>query len=459
MNVHFIAIGGSAMHNLALALNKKENYKITGSDDEIFEPSKSRLAACNLLPEKQGWFPEKIHKGLDAIILGMHARSDNPELAKAKELGLKVFSYPEYLYEQSKDKIRIVIGGSHGKTTITSMIMHVMRESGRAFDYMVGAQVQGFDTMVSLSKDAKYMIIEGDEYLSSPDDLRPKFHLYNPHYALLSGIAWDHINVFPTFENYIKQFSIFVGMIQEEGALVWYNGDLELEKLADNLKSGIQNISYEVHPHRTENNITILKTENGEIPIEVFGRHNLENICGAKEICKLAGISDNEFYTAISTFQGANKRLQKLGENDNTTIFLDFAHSPSKVKATMDAVKEQFTNRKLIACLELHTFSSLKKEFLPQYKNSMDAADEAIVYFNHHTIEHKRLEQISVEEVANAFGKPNLKIFTDSRQLMDYLFSSDFSDKVLLMMSSGNFDGIQFPEFAKKILYKKEKTL
>jgi UDP-N-acetylmuramate: L-alanyl-gamma-D-glutamyl-meso-diaminopimelate ligase len=454
MNVHFIAIGGSAMHNLALALNKKENYTITGSDDEIFEPSKSRLAACNLLPEKQGWFPEKIHKGLDAIILGMHARSDNPELAKAKEIGLKVFSYPEYLYEQSKDKIRIVIGGSHGKTTITSMIMHVMRESGRAFDYMVGAQVQGFDTMVSLSKDAKYMIIEGDEYLSSPDDLRPKFHLYHPHYALLSGIAWDHINVFPTFENYIEQFSIFAEMIEENGALVWYDGDIELQKLAGKLKSGIKNIPYNVHPNKTENNKTILKTENGEVPIEVFGKHNLENICGAKEICKLAGITDAEFYSAIASFQGANKRLQKLGENNKTTIFLDFAHSPSKVKATMDAVKEQFTNRKLLACLELHTFSSLKKEFLPQYKNSMDAADEAIVYFNHHTIEHKRLEQISVEEVMSAFGKPGMKIFTDSRQLMEHLYSSDYSNKVLLMMSSGNFDGIQFPEFAKNILKK-----
>ena len=332
--------------------------------------------------------------------------------------------------------------------------MHVMRESGRAFDYMVGAQVQGFDTMVSLSKDAKYMIIEGDEYLSSPDDLRPKFHLYHPHYALLSGIAWDHINVFPTFENYIEQFSIFAEMIEENGALVWYDGDIELQKLAGKLKSGIKNIPYNVHPNKTENNKTILKTENGEVPIEVFGKHNLENICGAKEICKLAGITDAEFYSAIASFQGANKRLQKLGENNKTTIFLDFAHSPSKVKATMDAVKEQFTNRKLLACLELHTFSSLKKEFLPQYKNSMDAADEAIVYFNHHTIEHKRLEQISVEEVMSAFGKPGMKIFTDSRQLMEHLYSSDYSNKVLLMMSSGNFDGIQFPEFAKNILKK-----
>lgn len=454
MNVHFIAIGGSAMHNLALALHKKENYTITGSDDEIFEPSKSRLAACNLLPEKQGWFPEKIHKGLDAVILGMHARGDNPELIKAKELGLKVYSYPEYLYEQSKDKIRIVIGGSHGKTTITSMIMHVMRESGRAFDYMVGAQVQGFDTMVALSKDAKYMIIEGDEYLSSPDDLRPKFHLYHPHYALLSGIAWDHINVFPTFENYIEQFSIFAGMIEENGALIWYKGDAELEKLAKNLKAGIKNISYGVHIHKTENNKTILKTDSGEIPIEVFGKHNLENISGAKEICKLAGITDTEFYTAIATFKGANKRLQKLGETQDSTVFLDFAHSPSKVKATIDAVKEQFTNRKLVACLELHTFSSLKKEFLPQYEKSMESADEAIVYYNHHTIEHKRLEQISSEEVMNAFGKKGLKIFTDSRQLIDYLLSSEYNNKVLLMMSSGNFDGIKFNEFAKKLLEK-----
>lgn len=453
MRVHFIAIGGSAMHNLALALYKK-NYKITGSDDEIFEPSKSRLEACGLLPEKQGWFPEKITNDIDSIILGMHAHSDNPELLKAKELGLKIFSYPEYLYEQSKNKIRIVIGGSHGKTTITSMIMHVLKESGIKFDYMVGAQVQGFETMVALSEDAKYMVIEGDEYLSSPTDLRPKFHLYHPHIALLSGIAWDHINVFPTFENYVQQFAIFADMIEENGSLVWYENDEELKNISENLRKDIKSIKYSEHNNVSENNNTFLITDNGKVQLDIFGKHNLENISGALEVCRLIGINDNQFYKAISTFKGANKRLQKLGNNNQTTIFLDFAHSPSKVKATINAVKEQFPNKQLIACLELHTYSSLKKDFLPQYKNSMEMADEAIVYYSHHTIELKRLASVEPIEVENAFCKSGLKVFTDSKQLINHLYSSDYSNKVLLMMSSGNFDGIIFQDFTKNILDK-----
>ena len=451
MRAHFIAIGGSAMHNLAIALYKKGS-KITGSDDEIFEPSKSRLAACGLLPKKQGWFPEKITNEIDEIILGMHAHYDNPELLKAKELGLKIFSYPEYLFEQSKNKTRIVIGGSHGKTTITSMIMHVLKESGINFDYMVGAQVQGFDTMVSLSEDAKYMVIEGDEYLSSPTDLRPKFHLYHPHIALLSGIAWDHINVFPTFENYVEQFAIFASMLEENGSLVWYENDKELKNISNNLRKDIKSIKYKEHENISENGKIFLITENKNVSLEIFGKHNLENISGAKEICKLIGVTDEQFYKAISTFKGANKRLQKLGETDQTTVFLDFAHSPSKVKATINAVKEQFPDKKLIACLELHTYSSLKKDFLPQYKNSMNAADEAIVYYNHHTIELKRLAPVEPNEIINAFDKENLKVFTDSRQLIDYLSSSCYRNKVLLMMSSGNFDGIQFTELTKKIL-------
>lgn len=454
MKVHFIAIGGSAMHNLALALQNKKGFTITGSDDEIFEPSKSRLAAKGLLPEKQGWFPEKITKEIDSIILGMHARSDNPELIRAKELGIKVFSYPEYLYEQSKNKIRIVIGGSHGKTTITSMVMHVMRYAGIKFDYMVGAQVQGFDTMVSLSEEAKFMVLEGDEYLSSPDDLRPKFHLYYPNIALLSGVAWDHINVFPTFENYVEQFSIFAGMIEKDGALVWFEKDQELSQIAKKLKPGIKSISYNTHPHVIENGMTFLQYKNTKIPLEVFGKHNLQNISGALEVCKLARIDEKTFYEAISTFNGANKRLQKLGENKNTTIFLDFAHSPSKVTATIQAVKEQFPQRKLIACLELHTFSSLKKEFLPEYNGAMEMADEAIVYYNHHTIEHKRLNPVDPKEVSEAFSKKGIEIFTESKQLIDHLYSSDYKNKVLLMMSSGNFDGIQFKDFAENILAK-----
>ncbi len=458
MRVHFIAIGGSAMHNLALALHKKSGYVITGSDDEIFEPSRSRLAAKGLLPEKPGWYPEKITNELDAIILGMHARNDNPELAKAKELGIKIFSYPEYLYEQSKDKIRVVIGGSHGKTTITSMIMHVMKQSGIAFDYMVGAQVQGFDTMVSLSDEAKFMVIEGDEYLSSPDDLRPKFHLYHPDIALLSGIAWDHINVFPTFENYVEQFRIFAGMIKENGALVWFKEDKEIAKIAQHLKPGIRSVPYNTHPNKVEKEITYLVYNQKKTPLEVFGNHNLQNISGAYEVCKLCGIGDDTFYAAISGFSGASKRLQKLGENKSTSVFLDFAHSPSKVTATLKATKEQFPGRKVVACLELHTFSSLKKEFLPQYRHSLDAADEAMVYFNPHTIEHKRLSPVGANEVLEAFAKPGLKIFTDSRQLIEYLLSSEYGNSVLLMMSSGNYDGLDFKAFARNILDKEKRN-
>ena len=458
MRVHFIAIGGSAMHNLALALHKKNGYIITGSDDEIFEPSKSRLDGKGLLPSEFGWFPEKITKDIDAIILGMHARSDNPELIRAKELGIKIFSYPEYLYEQSKDKIRVVIGGSHGKTTITSMIMHVMRESMIDFDYMVGALVDGFDTMVSLSDTAKFMVIEGDEYLSSPDDLRPKFHLYNPNIALLSGIAWDHINVFPTFEIYVDQFRIFSNMIKPSGALVWFENDKEIEKIALDLNSDIKSISYNTHPNKIVNGITYLVNNQNEFPLEVFGSHNLQNISGALEVCRLCGIDDAQFYKAISSFKGANKRLQKLGETDSTTVFLDFAHSPSKVTATLKASKEQFPNRRIIACLELHTFSSLKKEFLPQYQKSLDEADVAIVYYNNHTIEHKRLSPIETEEVFNAFDKPDLKIFTSSRQLIDYLLTSDYKDSVLLFMSSGNYDGLDFNLFTQNILDKEKRN-
>ena len=456
MRVHFIAIGGSAMHNLALALHKK-GYQVTGSDDEIFEPSKTRLANAGLLPEKQGWFPEKITKNTDEIILGMHARNDNPELIKAKELGIKIFSYPEYLFEQSKEKIRIVIGGSHGKTTITSMIMHVMKHTGIDFDYMVGAQVQGFETMVSLSEKAKFMVLEGDEYLSSPDDLRPKFHLYHPNIALLSGVAWDHINVFPTFENYVEQFRIFAGMIEKKGALVWFEKDPELINIAKNLKNDILSIPYNTHNNIVGKGITYLKHNNTKIPIEIFGQHNLQNISGALEVCKLAGIKETDFYHAISSFKGANKRLQKLGEDMSTTIFLDFAHSPSKVKATIQAVKEQFPDRKLVACLELHTFSSLKKEFLPEYHGAMDFADEAIVYYNHHTIEHKRLNPVDPDEVSTAFSKKGIKIITESKQLIDGLYSSDLKNSVLLFMSSGNFDGLDFKTFAQNILDKEKR--
>jgi UDP-N-acetylmuramate: L-alanyl-gamma-D-glutamyl-meso-diaminopimelate ligase len=451
MRVHFIAIGGSAMHNLAIALHVK-NFIVSGSDDEIFDPSRSRLEKHNLLPEKWGWFPEKINPSIDAIILGMHARIDNPELLRAQELGLKIYSYPEYIYEQTKDKTRIVIGGSHGKTTTTSMVMHVLKENKIDFDYMVGAQIEGFDTMVKLSHEAKIAIFEGDEYLSSPIDRRPKFHLYHPDIALLTGIAWDHINVFPTFENYVEQFKIFTDLIQTNGSLIYFEEDEHIQKIIANKRNDITYIPYNTHPFRLENNQSILQTDLGEFPLEIFGEHNLQNLMGAYYICKSIGIKDIDFYQTIQHFSGAARRLQKLAENDNCCVFQDFAHSPSKLKATTQAVKKQYPQRKLIAIMELHTFSSLKKEFLPQYKNTMNTADRAFVYFDPHTIAHKKLESISKEQVAEAFGGDNLLVFTDSKKLVANLLSMNFKDTNILMMSSGNFTGVDLAALAEKII-------
>jgi UDP-N-acetylmuramate: L-alanyl-gamma-D-glutamyl-meso-diaminopimelate ligase len=450
MRVHFIAIGGSAMHNLAIALHKK-GYQVTGSDDEVFEPSKSRLKSCGLLPEQEGWYPENITPELDAVILGMHARQDNPELIRAQELGLKIFSYPEYLYEQTKDKTRVVVGGSHGKTTITSMIMHVLRYNQIKFDYMVGAQLDGFNTMVSLTKDAKIAVFEGDEYLSSPIDRRPKFHLYYPDIALLSGIAWDHINVFPTFPFYVEQFEIFANLIQPNGSLIYFGGDENLEQVAAQSRADVQKLPYLSHDSVIENGITYLKVGDHKIRMQIFGDHNLQNISGAQLVCRQLGLTDEQFYSAIAEFKGASRRLEVLSETENCVVFNDFAHSPSKLKATTEAVKKQFPERKLVACLELHTFSSLKKEFLPQYKNSMDAADQAIVYFNPHTIEHKKLEPITEQQVAEAFDSPGLMVSTDSDKLFAFLKTQNWQNTNLLLMTSGNFSGKNLKELAGEI--------
>ena len=388
MHVHFIAIGGSAMHNLAIAL-KRSGATVTGSDDEIFEPSRSRLKAHGLLPNQMGWDDHRISKDIDAIILGMHARKDNPELIAAQNQGLKIYSYPEFVYEQSKNQTRIVIGGSHGKTTITSMILHVMQYLNIETDYLVGALLEGFDCMVKFS-DAPYMVIEGDEYLSSPLDLRPKFHWYKPQIALLSGIAWDHINVFPTFENYVEQFKIFADDIEEGGSLVYFEEDHLLVDIV-RTTNGIKTIPYSTINYRIEDNITIVNHDHQDYSLQIFGEHNLQNLNGARLVLNQIGVSDHDFLTAIQSFTGAAKRLETIAENDNTTVFKDFAHSPSKLKATTKAVKSQFKNRRLIACMELHTFSSLKKDFLPQYKNAMAAADVAYVYFSPSVVAHKKI--------------------------------------------------------------------
>lgn len=448
MKVHLIAIGGSAMHNLALALHHK-GFAVTGSDDAIFEPSKSRLSSFGLLPDRMGWYTEKIHDGLDAVILGMHARIDNPELKRAQALNIPIYSYPEYIYNQSIDKKRVVIGGSHGKTSITAMILHVLHYFNVNCDYMVGAKLDGFDTMVRLTKDAPIIILEGDEYLSSPIDRRPKFHWYKPHIAILSGIAWDHINVFPTFENYVQQFRIFKNDVKE--VLFYCSDDKVLASLCRE-ESSCRVEEYSIPEHTIENGVTYLRSKNDKVKLQIFGEHNLQNLNAARLICQELSISESNFYLAISSFKGASKRLELVKKGEASAIYKDFAHSPSKLKATSTAMKNQFTDRTLVACMELHTFSSLNKDFLKEYSGAMDTPDKAIVYFSKSAIAHKKLEDISVEQVHAAFDRQDLMVFTDSEDLKDYLKSMEWKDKNLLMMSSGNFDGIDFNALAEELL-------
>ena len=451
--VHLIAIGGSAMHNMALALNEK-GFIVSGSDDEINEPSKSRLLKFNLLPKEIGWFPEKITKDISAVILGMHARADNPELIKAKELGLKIYSYPEYIYESTKDKMRIVIGGSHGKTTITAMILHVMHYHHIETDFLVGAQLTGFETMVNLTKTSKYAVIEGDEYLASPIDRRPKFHLYKPNIAVLSGIAWDHINVFPTFENYIEQFKIFINLIEPNGNLIYCSNDKVLEEVcSSSSNTKISKWPYSIPNHEIINGLTYLIDNDIKYPLQIFGNHNLMNLTAARLACNQMGINNQLFYEAIQSFTGAAKRLELVFKTGTFNFYKDFAHSPSKLKATTDAVKQQFPERKIIACMELHTFSSLTEDFLNEYKNSMNLADEAIVYYNPHTISHKKLKEISPEQVHTCFNRKDLIVFTKSEELTNYIKTKNFNNSVLLMMSSGNFDGVDFTLLVNELKY------
>ena len=451
-HIHFIAIGGAAMHNLALAVASKAGYKVTGSDDEIFEPALSHLRDAGLLPDEIGWHPERITKDIDAIILGMHAREDNPELVKARELGLKIYSFPEYLYEQTKNKIRIVVGGSHGKTTTTSMILYVLQRLGIEADYMVGAQIEGFERMVRLSDTAKYAVFEGDEYLTSPLDLRSKFLWYHPHVAILTGIAWDHINVFPTFPQYVDTFRKFVHSIEPDGSFIYYKGDENLRMIADeisNQQSAISNIS--VIPYQEYD---------GNVPMQVFGKHNMQNLQAAMLACHCIGVAPDDFYREIRTFTGASNRLEKICETQTSVAYKDFAHSPSKLKATVNAVRERYPDKTLVAAMELHTFSSLMADFLPQYKGCMAEADVAFVYFNPKVIEHKRLTPITKEEVRDAFGTKNVEVFTESEALQERIRSeiknqkSQISNKgiALLMMSSGTFDGVDVKQFANELL-------
>ena len=449
--LHLIAVGGSIMHNLALALHRR-GAQVTGSDDEIFEPARARLAAAGLLPATEGWDAARVTPELTAVIVGMHARADNPELRRAQELGLKIYSFPEYIYEASRDKQRVVIGGSHGKTSITSLILHVLRFHNQVFDYAVGAQLAGFDLMVQLSDEAPVIIIEGDEYLSSPLDRRPKFHLYQHHIGVISGISWDHINVFPTAENYREQFRIFADMTPKAGVLIYDQDDEQVQLVTVPTSPDVQYIGYGPHEHVIRDGRTFLFTKKEEeVPIQVFGPHNLRNISAAREVCKQLGIKGKDFYRAVETFPGAARRLELLQAGATSVVYKDFAHAPSKLRATTAALKQQFPQRRLVACLELHTFSSLNPAFLPQYAHCFDAPDVAVVYFNPHVLAHKRLPPLAAAQVAEAFQRPDVRVFTDSGELATYLEGETWADTNLLLMSSGTFDGLDLAALARQV--------
>ena len=455
MRVHFIAIGGAAMHNLAIALHNN-HHTVTGSDDEIYNPSRERLQNRGLLPPKMGWFPEKITSKIDAIILGMHARKDNPELKMAKKIGLKIYSYPEFIYEHSKDKTRVVIAGSHGKTTTTSIILHILKSNKVDFDYLVGAQIEGFDSMVRLS-DAPIIVIEGDEYLSSPIDRRPKIFHYKPHISILTGIAWDHINVFPTFEIYKNQFKKYLKSIEPNGTLYFYQNDENIKSiLPQKSTKGVEFIGYDAMNYELKNGKTIIfDQKNKPLSIGIFGKHNLENLNAAYLVCKKIGLTETQFFIGIKSFKGASKRLQLLHKTKNCHSYLDFAHAPSKVEATIKALKNQFKDRKLIACLELHTFSSLNKIFLKEYKGTMSAADKAVVFYSKHTLEMKKLPMISPDEIKKAFDHKNIEVVTQNEKVISILNRFKWENKNLLMMTSGTFNGLNLKKEVKKILFKK----
>ncbi len=448
MKIHFIAIGGSAMHNLAIAL-KLKGFSITGSDDAINDPSRSRLKKYKLLPQKEGWFSDKITSDIDAVVLGMHAKDDNPELLKAREIGLKIYSYPEFIFNQSKDKIRIVIGGSHGKTSITSLVLHVLSTLNVETDYMVGAQLDGFEVMVKLTDTSKYIVLEGDEYLSSALDLRPKFHLYKPHIALISGIAWDHINVFKTFENYLKQFEIFINSIEKNGTLVYNELDPELKKLVSSNKSNLNYIPYSIPKHKIIDGISFIDINNRLYRLKIFGDHNLQNISGALNICKALGVESEDFYNAITSFNGASNRLELVYKSSDTIIFKDFAHSPSKVKATTEAVHKQFPNRKLISFFELHTYSSLNPLFLEKYRDTLKHSDECYIYYSEKNMRIKRLEPIDSELIIRSFNHSSLTVIDNYEKLNKKIYDLDLSNSVLLMMSSGKFGGLDIDKIKK----------
>ncbi|WP_134089375.1 UDP-N-acetylmuramate--L-alanine ligase [Olivibacter sp. XZL3] len=449
MRVHFIAIGGSVMHNLAIALADK-GYLVSGSDDFIYEPSRTNLANKGLLPEQLGWHPDRITEDINAVVLGMHAKADNPELLKAQELGLQIYSYPAYIYEQSKEKTRVVIGGSHGKTTITSMIMHVLKVLERDFDYVVGAKLEGFDTMVRITKNAPLIVIEGDEYLASAIDRRPKFLLYHANIALISGIAWDHINVFPTYEEYVEQFRHFIESIEEKGTLVYNKDDKEVQALVSENNSNINKHGYKMPAFTINKGVSYLKTGKGEVALQIFGKHNLSNLAGAFTVCEWLGVSRDDFYKAIGSFRGAARRLEYVADYGGSVVYKDFAHSPSKVRASIDAVKEQYPTSKLIAIVELHTFSSLNEEFLREYRDTMRQADEAVVFIDQNSFRQKNIKPIETLTIKKAFNREDIIYLNDVQSLETYVGQLSPKGKNLLFMSSGNFGGINLVNLSDK---------
>lgn len=442
MRVHFISIGGSVMHQLAIALHKK-GYMVTGSDDEIFEPSRTNLYNEGLLPEEEGWYPEKINADINAVILGMHAREDNPELIKAKSLNVSIYSFPEYIYQESKDKKRVVIGGSHGKTTTTAMIMHVLQKTKQTFDYLVGAKLNGFDQSVSITN-APIIICEGDEYPASILEKRPKFHFLFPHIAVLTGIAWDHINVFPSYDIYVEQFRIFITKIETNGYLIYNFTDKDLVKLVEsNIRKDIQYIPYALPEHTIIDGKTKLTVEAYSNTLQVFGDHNLFNIHAAYHVCKLLDISTSDFVQSIASFSGASKRLELLYEKDGKRIYRDFAHAPSKVKASIQALRQQFPEQQLITLLELHTYSSLQKDFLPQYAHSLDAADEAAIFYSQHALTLKRLPNLDKKDIQQGFANSNIVPLNAIDELELWLSQHKHKKANFLLMSSGSFDGVE----------------
>ena len=449
-NIHFIGIGNSVMHNLAVALHKK-GFTITGSDETIADIAQSRLSQNGIMPNDKEWHPEKITKKLDAVILSQYVPTDNTELVKAQKLGLKVYSYPEFLYEQCQNKVRIVIGGSNGKTTITSMIIHALTFNNFDVDFLIGAELDGFNTMVQLTDEAQLIIIEGDENISSSIELNPKFQFYKAHIGLISGIAWDHANVYPSFYIYIDQFRRFIDSIEPGGSLIYCENDIMVKRLVDEHRTDLEKIPYNTHPYETFENKNFLIVDSGRIPMSVFGEHNMQNVAGALQICRMLGLTEQMFYNAMLTYKGTSKRLQLLGKNDSVNVYLDFAHSPSKLSATIKAVRQQFPKRHLVACIELHSTSTLNESFIEQYNGTMDLADTRLVYYNPNIANSKGKKIVDAEQVFNAFGNAQVKVFTDQAELLKEIQSIEWINKNMLFMSSGNFSGINFEEIVEEI--------